>query len=87
MKQVVVSIRDRAAQCFSRPVFTQTEGTAIRSFIDELNRDEAGNDLFKHPDDYDLYVIAIFDDDNGSFTLEQQPRLLLKGIQAKKEAT
>lgn len=83
MKQVIVSIRDSVAQCFSRPVFTQTEGTAIRSFIDEVCREDQGNDLNKHPSDFDLYVVGTFDDDNGVFTSEQPPRLLMKGIQAK----
>lgn len=82
MKLVVVSIRDRAAQCFSRPVFTQTEGTAIRSFTDELNREGADNELAKHPEDFDLYVVGVFDDDDGLFTCESIPRLLLKGDQA-----
>lgn len=82
MKQVVVSIRDRAAACFSRPVFTQSEGTAMRSFADEVNRAEAGNELNKHPEDFDLYVVGVFCDDEGSFVCEAQPRLLMKGIQA-----
>lgn len=82
MKQVIVSIRDRAAACFSRPVFTQTEGTAIRSFTDEVNRSASDNELGKHPEDFDLYVVGVFDDELGSFECEAQPRLLLKGIQA-----
>lgn len=83
MKQVIVSIRDRAAQCFSRPVFTQTEGTAIRSFTDEVNRAVPDNELAKHPEDFDLYVIGVFDDEDGSVVCESVPRLVLKGIQAK----
>jgi len=82
MKQVIVSIHDRAAACFSRPVFTQTEGTAIRSFTDEVNRAGADNELGKHPADFDLYVVGVFDDSNGEFICEAQPRLLLKGVQA-----
>lgn len=82
MMQVVVSIYDKAAQVFSRPVFTQTEGTAIRSFTDEVNRDEPGNDLRKHPDDFDLYILAVFDDGTGRFESEEIPRVLLKGSQA-----
>jgi len=81
MKQVIVSIHDRAAQCFSRPVFTQTEGTAIRSFTDEVNRSGADNELNKHPEDFDLYFVGVFDDEVGAFICEPQPRLLIKGSQ------
>lgn len=86
MKQVVVSIRDRVADCFSRPVFTQTEGTAIRSFTDEVNRPAADNELGKHPEDFDLYLVGVFDDQDGSFACEAQPRLLLTAFQAKEVA-
>jgi len=82
MKQIVVSIRDRAAQCFSRPVFTQTEGTAIRSFTDEINRPGPDNQLAAHPEDFDLYCVGVFEDDDGSFVCETPPRLLIKGDQA-----
>ncbi len=85
MIMVVVSIRDRASAAFSRPVFTQSEGTAIRSFSDEVNRDVPENELRRHPEDFDLYVLATFDDSEGSFVVEAQPRLLIKGVQAIKE--
>lgn len=82
MKQVVVSIRDRAAECFSRPVFTQSVGTAIRSFTDEVNRNEPNNELRRHPEDFDLYSVGVFDDETGMFECESIPRLLIKGDQA-----
>jgi len=82
MIMVVVSIRDRASGCFSRPVFTQSEGTAIRSFGDEVNRDGPDNELRKHPEDFDLYCVGAFDDSSGAFMSEDQPRLLIKGVQS-----
>jgi len=85
MIMVVVSIRDRASAAFSRPVFTQSEGTAIRSFSDEVNRDSPDNELRKHPEDFDLYCVGVFDDSTGAFVCEDQPRLLIKGIQSIKE--
>jgi len=81
MNQVIVAIFDRAAVCFSRPVFTQTEGTAIRSFTDEVNRQSPDNQLNVHPEDFDLYHVGVFDDSTGGFMLEDKPRLLIKGIQ------
>lgn len=82
MKLAIVSVRDRAAMAFGRPVFTASEGVAIRSFTDEVNRPSADNDMNKHPGDFDLYCFGVFDDEMGEFSLETTPRLLLKGDQA-----
>lgn len=81
MKQVVVSIFDRLAEVYSRPVFVATEALAVRSFSDEVNNAEGG-DLGKHPGDYDLYVLGSFDDNTGRFGMEDYPRLLIKGVSA-----
>lgn len=65
MKYIVVSVRDRAADCFGVPVFTVSVGTAIRSFSDEVNRD--GSPFYAHPEDFDLFVLGEYDDSLGAF--------------------
>lgn len=67
MNLILVAVRDRALEAFMRPFWMQTEGQAIRSFQDEVNRAEKDNPLNAHPDDYDLYVIGRFNDVDGSF--------------------
>ena len=68
MKQVVVSVFDRASQLFSRPFFVQASGQAIRSFTDEVNRKDAERgDFSRHPDDFDLWQLATYDDGTGAF--------------------
>ena len=42
MKQVVVAIKDRAANAFGRPFFVATDGVAIRSFMDAYRRSAFG---------------------------------------------
>lgn len=71
MKYKVVSVHDRAADAYGRPVFAQTEGQAIRSFGDEIQRAAPDNEMYRHPEDYDLYLVAEFDDQNGQFTNTQ----------------
>jgi hypothetical protein len=55
----------------------------IRSFSDEINRSDAENQLYNHPDDFDLYEFGEFDDNSGIFTLHELPKLLSLGKQVK----
>lgn len=69
MRYNVYSIRDRAADVFGQPFFLPTNGVAIRVFSDEVNRADGNNNLNKHPEDFDLYYLGSFDDNDGSFDL------------------
>ena len=80
MFQVVVSVKDLAAQAFGRPVFVPTAGVAIRSFRDEVNREASDNDIFRHPADYELYQIGTFDDSTGLVEALQPPKLLSRAL-------
>lgn len=81
----VVSIRDRAADAFTRPVFVHTTGQAIRSFQDEINREAADNEMQRHPEDFDLYHLAHYDDQTGQFRpLDNGPQQLAIGKQLKR---
>lgn len=75
---VIVSIRDRAADAFGRPAFVPSQGTAIRSFQDEVNRQDANNEMNRHPDDFDLYILGHFDDQTGHFDAHE-PRQIAIG--------
>jgi hypothetical protein len=83
MKQIICTVKDRAADAYGRPMFVPSAGVAIRSFSDEINRDNADNQLFNHPDDFDLYELGEFDDNTGLFSLHEQPKLLSLGKQVK----
>lgn len=74
----VVAIRDRAADVFGQPQLVPTTGTAIRSFSDAVNTSETGA-LQKHPEDFDLYLLAEYDDATGQFANVDPPRMLAVG--------
>lgn len=74
MLQKVFAIRDAKTEAFMRPFFVPTNGVAIRSFSDEVNNRES--ELAKHPEDYALFELGVFDDSNGSFDLLEQPKSL-----------
>lgn len=67
MKLVVVSVWDSAAQAYNRPIFVPTKGVALRSFTDEVNRKAADNPLNAHPEDYELRILAEFEEETGVF--------------------
>jgi hypothetical protein len=78
MLQFVVSVKDRAADVFNRPFFVPHRNVAVRDFTDEVNRNASDNQLNKHPDDFDLYLLGTFDDNAGTFDMEEQPVVLVR---------
>ncbi len=60
MKQNIYSIYDTASGLYSRPFFTLSDAEAIRSFTDICT--DAEHPIGKHPEDYTLLRIGIFDD-------------------------
>lgn len=77
MIQVIVSVKDTAAQAFGRPVFVPTTAVAVRSFRDEVNRPDSKEDMAKHPDDFELYELGTFDDSTGKIEINE-PRLVAR---------
>lgn len=83
MVLVIVAVKDRAADAFMRPFFVPTPAMAVRSFMDEVQREAVDNQLFHHSDDFDLYEIGIFDDSTGRITSHEDMKVLMLGKQAK----
>lgn len=87
MKLIICSVRDRAADVFGQPFYVPALGQAVRSFSDEINRADQKNDLFKHPEDFDLYELGSWEDATASFDLLESPRQVAIGKDlARKEA-
>jgi len=73
----VVCVKDRAADVFNRPFFVPHRNVAIRDFTDEVNRVAGDNQLNKHPDDFDLYLLGEYDDSRGAF-VNNEPQVLVR---------
>lgn len=65
MKLIICAVKDRALDGFMRPMFVPSVGMAVRAFQDEINRPDG--ELYKHPGDYDLYVLGDWDEATGAF--------------------
>ncbi|AXL14497.1 nonstructural protein [Microviridae sp.] len=81
MKQVIVAVRDSAADVFGRPFFVPTAASGIRSFTDEVNRASDDNQFYKHPKDFALYEIGVYDDQTAMIETHPQPKLLINADQ------
>lgn len=81
MRMVMVTVRDVKSEVYMRPWFAQTAGAAIRAFSDEVLRDASDNTLSRHPEDYALYEIGLFDDNEGKVYPYDVPKLLIHADQ------
>lgn len=82
MSLTVCVIRDRAIDSFGNPFFAPSVGAAVRSFSDAVNNDAADNMMFKHPEDYDLYVCGTYEQESGLFKTDV-PRMISVGKDVK----
>lgn len=78
MKMYVFCVKDRAVDAFGNPMYAVAPGQALRSFTDEVNRAAEDNQLYRHPDDFDLYELGLFDTQLGVFECGV-PRVVARG--------
>lgn len=72
MKHRIFSIFDSKLDAFAPPFFMSTLGQATRAFTDEAFNPQSL--LSKHPEDYTLFELGEFDDQNAAFTLHPTPK-------------
>ncbi len=66
MKLKVFSVFDSKAEAFIQPFYSQTTGTAVRSFEQALQNED--HEFRKFAADYTLFELGEFDQQTGSFT-------------------
>lgn len=66
MTYKMFSVYDKTSELYGQPFFSNTNGSGIRAFGDECKR--AGSAFFAHREDYDLFVVGLFDDSSGLLT-------------------
>lgn len=65
MRYRAYSIFDKKAEAFMPPFFFTADGQATRAFSDMAN--DKSHMVGRHPEDFELYVCAGFDDGTGVF--------------------
>lgn len=84
MKLMIFCVHDYALDRYARPVYVATEAAAVRSFRDECTRAAPENEMYRHPADFNLYRLGVFDDEKGLFETHQ-PVLLCNGLEMLKD--
>lgn len=78
MVKMIVSLKDTAARVFGQPFVVQATAQAVRSLRDEVNNKDATSDVARHPDDFELYELATFEEDTGVVTMIDPPRMVTR---------
>lgn len=78
------SVFDSKVNAYMRPFCAPSGGAAERSFVKEVNTpDSPMND---NPEDYTLFELGEFNDENGQITVLSTPHPLVKAITVLKPA-
>ena len=69
MITMLFGVYDKKAEAFMSPFTFHTQGQAIRAFSDTVN--DPATAMYRHPDDFDLYQIGLFNDNSGELAPEK----------------
>lgn len=84
MKLEYFAIHDAKTGYYMNPWGALSVAAALRSFRDLVN--EPGHELGKHPEDYTLFHVATFDQENGRYVPVEPTVALSKALFLKEVA-
>lgn len=76
MQYKMYSLYDECLTTFNLPFAAQSEQEAIRNFRLVVN--DPSSLVFKSPQDFSLYFVAVYDDQKGEYQNLNQPLLIHK---------
>ena len=71
MKKVYYAVYDRKAEMYMPPFLEVKDGTAIRALQDAIASKD--HPFAKHPEDFSLFQLGVFDDETGMITANEKP--------------
>jgi len=78
------TIHDSKAEAYMQPFFFPTRGLAIRTFTDMAN--DSQSNIGRYPEDYTLFEIGHYDDQNATFQNHLTPVAVIKALDLVKES-
>lgn len=69
----IMAVHDSKARCFMVPFFVSHVDVGLRTFAGAVNEEEKQTQLAQHPDDFTLYHLGSYNDENGAFLVSAQP--------------
>ena len=85
MLQQIFTVYDSKAEMFLTPFYQNTINQARRVFSDIINNHE--HQFSKNPEDYTLFHIGEYEDNNATINTIDPPKSLLLGVEAVKTKT
>lgn len=76
MKHRMFSIKDTKADVYNKPFYLINEKLVERVAADLL-RDKS-SEISRHPDDFIMFDLGSYDDNTGTFTLNELPTVLFR---------
>lgn len=61
--KIICTIKDNAIEAYGPTFEVRAQGEAMRMFVDEARNPESR--INKHPEDFELFKVAMFDDNTG----------------------
>lgn len=79
MQLRVYSIRDQKSEVFNTPFYKKSHGEAERDFKTLVNDEKST--VNKYPEDFDLYYLGDYNDNDGKFMPLDTPQHIVKAVQ------
>lgn len=74
MLMSVFTVYDSKIAAYLPPFFMQTPGAAIRAISDCMM--DKNHQFAAHPEDYTLFYLGTFDNENAQYAMEETPKSL-----------
>lgn len=74
MKFKIYTIYDNASESYSKPMFLEARGVALRSVMDAIA--EPNTVYNKHPEHFSMFEIGEFHNDSATFDIYASPQLV-----------
>lgn len=82
MKLKMYAVYDDAVKAYRMPHFCETHGQAEREFKSGVNNEKAGH-LYTSPEQFTLFHLGEWDDQNGAIEPLPTPQSIIKAVQLK----
>jgi len=81
MKQMIYSVMDSKVKVFTQPFNRRNANEALRDWQNTVN--DPQSPFGRHPGDYTLFEIGVFDDETGQIQMHESFTNLGNGLQFK----
>lgn len=71
------AVRDVCVDCFLIPMFFQNRAACVRALGDAVNKPGTDNQFNQHPEHFQLYHVATYDDETATITPLVAPEFIV----------